>query len=69
MFNGNRVTLGAVQTYRSKKVRLESDGIIAYADGDRVGPLPVTIEAVPRIRYFNRTGRSASGRRPLQLSG
>lgn len=47
VYKGTHVDLDAVQTYRSKKVRLISDGIIAYADGDRVGPLPVTIEAVP----------------------
>ncbi|MDI9918766.1 diacylglycerol kinase [Rhodococcus sp. IEGM 1379] len=47
VYKGTHIDLDAVQTYRSKKIRLESDGIIAYADGDRVGPLPVMIEAVP----------------------
>ena len=47
VYKGTHVSLDAVQTYRSKKVRLVSEGIIAYADGDRVGPLPITIEAVP----------------------
>nr|WP_228118050.1 hypothetical protein [Rhodococcus erythropolis] len=47
MSNGNRVTLGAVQTYRPKKGSVGVRRIIAYSDGDRVGPLPVTIEAVP----------------------
>ena len=47
VYKGTHIHLDAVQTYRSKKVRLISEGIIAYADGDRVGPLPITIEAVP----------------------
>lgn len=47
VYKGTHVDLDAVQTYRSRKVRLVSDGIIAYADGDPVGPLPITVEAVP----------------------
>ncbi|MFD4366803.1 diacylglycerol kinase [Rhodococcus sp. NPDC058521] len=47
VFKGTHVELEEVQTYRSKKVVLRSEDITAYADGDKVGPLPVTIEAVP----------------------
>jgi diacylglycerol kinase (ATP) len=47
VYKGTHVDLPEVQTYRSRTVRLRCDGITAYADGDRVGPLPVTIEAVP----------------------
>ncbi|WP_409347778.1 hypothetical protein [Rhodococcus erythropolis] len=36
-----------MQTYRPKKGSVGVRRIIAYSDGDRVGPLPVTIEAVP----------------------
>lgn len=40
VYKGTHVSLDAVQTYRSKKVRLVSEGIIAYADGDRSWPGP-----------------------------
>lgn len=36
-----------VRTFRAKEVRLHSDGIIAYADGERLGPLPLEITCVP----------------------
>ena len=42
VYKGTHVDLPDVQTYRSRKVRLQCDGITAYADGDRVGPLPIT---------------------------
>ncbi|NLE78767.1 MAG: diacylglycerol kinase [Rhodococcus sp.] len=48
VFKGTHVDLDEVQTFRSRKVVLRSEGITAYADGDKVGPLPVTIEAVPK---------------------
>jgi len=28
-------------------VTLEAEGIVAYADGERFAPLPLTLEAVP----------------------
>jgi diacylglycerol kinase (ATP) len=37
----------AVELVRGRVVTLEADGIIAYADGERFGPLPLTVEAVP----------------------
>ena len=44
---GTHVTDPRVHTFRAKQVRLHSDGIIAYADGERVGPLPLEITCVP----------------------
>jgi diacylglycerol kinase (ATP) len=32
---------------RARSVRLEAAGIVAYADGERFAPLPLTVEAVP----------------------
>ncbi|WP_009478126.1 MULTISPECIES: diacylglycerol kinase [unclassified Rhodococcus (in: high G+C Gram-positive bacteria)] len=56
VYKGTHVDLPDVQTYRSRTVRLQCDGITAYADGDRVGPLPVTIEAVPAaLRILSHT--------------
>ena len=32
---------------RVRKVELSADSVVAYADGERIGPLPLTIEVVP----------------------
>ncbi|GCE43235.1 Diacylglycerol kinase-related protein [Rhodococcus wratislaviensis] len=56
VYKGTHVDLPDVQTYRSRTVRLQCESITAYADGDRVGPLPVTIEAVPAaLRILSHT--------------
>lgn len=54
VYKGTHVDLDEVQTFRSRKVRLEAprDGIggsviTPYADGERLDPLPLDIEAVP----------------------
>ncbi|AQA22589.1 diacylglycerol kinase [Rhodococcus sp. MTM3W5.2] len=47
VYKGTHVDLDEVQTFRSRRVRLEAAGITAYADGERVAPLPIDIEAVP----------------------
>ncbi|MEV0945232.1 diacylglycerol kinase [Rhodococcus sp. NPDC049939] len=52
VYKGTHVDLPDVRTYRSRSVRLQCEGITAYADGDRVGPLPVTIEAVPSALHI-----------------
>lgn len=36
----------AVQTYTARSVRLEAADTIAYADGERIAPLPVTVTCV-----------------------
>jgi diacylglycerol kinase (ATP) len=47
VFKGNHVTHPAVQIIKGRQVRLEADGIVAYADGERFAPLPLTLETVP----------------------
>jgi len=47
VFKGTHVTDPRVTVYRGKNIRVESDGVVAYADGERVGPLPVDVEVVP----------------------
>ena len=47
VYKGTHVNLPDVRTFRSRRVRLEATGITAYADGERVAPLPIDIEAVP----------------------
>jgi diacylglycerol kinase (ATP) len=44
---GTHVTDPLVRTFRAKQVRLHADGIVAYADGERIGPLPLEITCVP----------------------
>lgn len=47
VFGGRHVDHPAVTTYRSATVRVEGDDVVMWADGDPLGPLPVTCEAVP----------------------
>lgn len=47
VFSGTHVTHPAVEVRRARTVRLEATGIVAYADGERFGPLPLDLEVVP----------------------
>ncbi len=47
VFTGMHVTDRRVTITRAKRIRLESDVAVAYADGERISPLPVDIEVVP----------------------
>ncbi|HEY8455559.1 MAG TPA: diacylglycerol kinase [Actinopolymorphaceae bacterium] len=50
---GTHIGHPAVVQHRASKVRLASDGLVSYADGERMGILPLTIECVPRaLRVF-----------------
>lgn len=44
---GTHVTDPRVSTFRAREVRIHADGIIGYADGERIGPLPLEIRCVP----------------------
>jgi diacylglycerol kinase (ATP) len=48
VFSGTHVTDPRVTIYRAKHIRIEADGVVAYADGERVGPLPIDIEVIPK---------------------
>ena len=48
VYKGTHVTHPAVTIKRARLVSLAAAGVVAYADGERLAPLPVTIEAVPR---------------------
>lgn len=48
VFKGEHVKDPRVAIYRAKRVRIESDGIVAYADGERIARLPIDIEVVPK---------------------
>ncbi len=47
VFKGTHVTHPKVQVVRARTVRLEATGIVAYADGERFAPLPLSMEVVP----------------------
>jgi diacylglycerol kinase (ATP) len=46
VFAGTHVSEPEVLIERGKRIRLEAAGIVTYADGERVGPLPVDVEVV-----------------------
>lgn len=47
VYKGTHVRHRAVTTRRARRILLSSRSVTAYADGERVGLLPVTCEAVP----------------------
>ncbi len=47
VFSGGHVGHPAVEVLRARRVALEATGIVGYADGERFGPLPLEVEAVP----------------------
>ncbi len=47
VYRGTHTTVPQVSTYRVRAVRLDSPGVTAYADGDPIGHLPLTVDVVP----------------------
>jgi diacylglycerol kinase (ATP) len=47
VYTGSHIRLPVVEVRRAKRVHLDAPGITAYADGERLGPLPQTFETVP----------------------
>ena len=47
VFKGEHLTDPRVTVYRVRSIGIAAEGVAAYADGERVGPLPVTIEVQP----------------------
>ena len=47
LFRGTHVHLPEYEHHRVRNVTVAAPGIVAYADGERLGPLPLTIESVP----------------------
>lgn len=44
VFAGTHITDPRVVVHRAASVRIEAAGVVAYADGERIAPLPVDIE-------------------------
>jgi len=47
LFSGTHVHLPQYEHHRVHEVSVAAPGIVAYADGERVGPLPLTVRCVP----------------------
>jgi diacylglycerol kinase (ATP) len=47
VFKGTHVSDPRVSIVRARSIRIEADAVIAYADGERIGRLPVDIEVMP----------------------
>jgi diacylglycerol kinase (ATP) len=47
VFKGTHIEDPRVNVYTAKSIRLEADDVVAYTDGERLGPLPVDIEVRP----------------------
>lgn len=47
VYRGTAAEHPRVSTHRAREVRVDSTGLSAYADGERLGPLPVTSTCVP----------------------
>ena len=52
VFAGTHVGEPEVLISRGKRIRLEAAGIVSYADGERVGPLPLEVEVVPAAAHI-----------------
>ncbi|HSN07234.1 MAG TPA: diacylglycerol kinase [Candidatus Angelobacter sp.] len=47
VFKGTHVEIPEVHEHVATTVRLDAPGQVAYADGERIGPLPVEVRVVP----------------------
>lgn len=47
VFTGSHTQHPQVSTHRARRIRLDARGIVAYADGERLFPLPLDVEVVP----------------------
>jgi diacylglycerol kinase (ATP) len=47
LFTGTISQIPQYEHHLAKEVTVAAPGVVAYADGERVGALPLTVEAVP----------------------
>lgn len=47
LFSGTHTGHAAYEHHRVRRVSIAAPGIVTYADGERFGPLPMTVECVP----------------------
>jgi diacylglycerol kinase (ATP) len=57
LFRGTHTTHPQYQHHRARRVSVAAPGIVAYADGERLAALPLTVDVVPRaLSVFVGTG-------------
>jgi diacylglycerol kinase (ATP) len=49
VFSGTHLSDPRATVYRARHIRIESDGVTAYADGERFAALPIEITMVPGV--------------------
>jgi diacylglycerol kinase (ATP) len=47
LFRGTHVTHPQYERHRARRVTVAAPGVVAYADGERLAPLPITVECIP----------------------
>jgi diacylglycerol kinase (ATP) len=47
LFKGAHVSHPAYELHRVRRVSVAAARVVAYADGERLGPLPLTVDAAP----------------------
>ncbi|WP_144127465.1 YegS/Rv2252/BmrU family lipid kinase [Catellatospora sichuanensis] len=52
VYQGTHITHPKVRSLRAREITLAAEGIVCYADGERIGPLPVTVTAVPQAVHL-----------------
>ncbi len=56
VYSGSHVHRPEVRTFRAAEVALDAAGQIAYADGERIGPLPIEVRIQPdALRVLSRS--------------
>ncbi|ONK15614.1 diacylglycerol kinase [Streptomyces sp. MP131-18] len=65
VYRGTHLGHPAVSVHRAAEVVLDAPGVTGYADGEPLGPLPLTARCVPRaLRLLAPETRQPSGARP-----
>ncbi|MDQ3166309.1 MAG: YegS/Rv2252/BmrU family lipid kinase [Actinomycetota bacterium] len=53
LFTGSHVRHRAYEHHRVRTATVAAPGLVAYGDGERLGPLPITVRVVPgSVRFF-----------------
>ncbi|WP_239455574.1 diacylglycerol kinase [Nocardioides gilvus] len=47
LFSGTHVTHPQYERFRARRVTVAAPGVVGYADGERIGSLPLTVECIP----------------------
>lgn len=47
LFRGTHVSHPQYERHRARRITVAAPGVVAYADGERLAPLPLTVECIP----------------------